>query len=167
MPSPRTFGEHTGVPAHRSFFREKLAKRARPVGTGLDPVEEYLIDQANLRGFLGAFSNREDWGHLDVELDLEDVVVGLLQPHAPADLRIVKLVTRILQQGALDADRLIFRATRERALPTLAWIVDLIPQEECHDGVEQVRERLRRDPPRELRRPRLRYDAKRLLRPGR
>lgn len=137
------------------------------MGNELDPVEEYLIDQANLRGFFGAFSDRDDLGVLDVDLRLEEIIVGLLQPHAPADPRVVKLVVRILQRGSIDPERLLLLAKRERALPVLAWIVDLIPPEERVGSVVPIGERIARTPPRETRRPRMRYDPDRLMRPKR
>lgn len=164
-PLVATYGERTGITAHRSFFRLALAARARPVPEGQDAVEEYLIDQANLRGFLGAYSDRADRGTLDAELRLEELVVGLLQPHAPADLRVIKLVTRILQSGDLDVDRLVLIAKRERALPILAWIVELCPSTEVIGPLRLLAARFKRTPPREHRRPRIVYSPERLLRP--
>ena len=76
-------------------------------------------------------AHRDDWGDLAPDLSLEDIVVGLLQPHAPADLRALKLVVRILQSGRVSLDGLVFLARRERALSVLAWLVDLIPEAEC------------------------------------
>lgn len=162
----RTYGAASSVPVHRSFFRERLLERAKEVAEGLDPVEEYLVDQANLRGFHGAFSDRVDLGEIDDSLSLEDIVIGLLQPHAPADLRVLKLVTRILQSGQLDSDRLLFRAKRERALPTLAWLVELIPSPERTPPVIRIARALERSPPRDPRRPQLSYCAERLIHRG-
>lgn len=159
-----TYGESARQPAHRSFFRQALVRRARPVAQGQDSVHEYLIDQANLRGFLGAFSNRDDLGELDPELCLEAIVVGLLQPHAPAEPRVVKLVVRVLQSGRVDPEHLLLLARRERALPALAWALDLIPPPERNEAILDLEERMRRNPPRDPRRPRIRYDARRLLR---
>ncbi len=159
-----TYGERLRQPAHRSFFRKSLARRTRSVPEGQDAVHEYLIDQANLRGFFGAFSDRDDWGELAPDLSLEDIVVGLLQPHAPADLRTLKLVVRILQSGRLNLDGLVFLARRERALSVLAWLVDLIPEEECTELIISLRRRIRDNPPRGDRRPDIRYDPGRLLR---
>jgi len=163
LPRP-SYAEELRVPAHRSFFRRTLAARARPVEAPLDPVHEYLVDQANLRGFFGAWSNRADRGQLDPALALEDIVVGLLQPHAPADLRALKLVLRILQSGWIDCRRLLLLARRERALPLLAWLLDLVPEPERTAPVAELLRRLRDNPPRDPRRPRFRYDPQRLVR---
>lgn len=162
----RTYGEASRLPAHHSFFRQRLEKQVRSrggVGAG-DPVHEYLVDQANLRGYRGAASARSDLGCLDRDLSIEEIVVGLLQPHAPAEPRIVKLVVRILQSGTVSPERLMFLARRERALANLAWVVDLVPERECNAPLAQLSDRLRRNPPREVRRPRIRYARERLLR---
>ncbi|MEE8409946.1 MAG: hypothetical protein V3T05_10090 [Myxococcota bacterium] len=161
-----TYGEKLRQPLHRSFFREFIAKRARPVREGEDPVQEYLLDQANLRGFLGAFSDRDNLGELDPTLSNEEIVVGLLQPHARADLRLLKLVVRMLQSGQLDADRLLFLARRERALLILAWLLELIPEQERHPPIQSLLQRVQQRPPRGYRAPKIRYDPRRLLRHG-
>jgi hypothetical protein len=136
-----------------------LADRA-----GARGVHEYLIDQANLRGFLGAYSDRTDLGGIDPQLDLEDIVVGLLMPHAPAEARAVKLVVRILQSGRCEKDRLLLRARRERADPVLAWVLDLIPEEERNEPIRILTAAMAERPPRETRRPRIRYEPSRLIR---
>lgn len=159
-----TYADKSGTQRHISFFREWLESRARPLGKR-DDAHEYLIDQANLRGFVGAFSSRDDLGTLDCDLGLEELVVGLVQPHAPADLRALKLVVRILQSGRLDAERLHLLARRERALPTLAWIVDLVPDEERNAPIIELLELIRAHPPRDTRRPEIRYSSSRLVRP--
>lgn len=159
-----TYGESSRQPAHRSFFRRALERRARPASAGQDPVHEYLIDQANLRGFFGAFSNRDDLGELDPDLSLEAIVVGLLQPHAPAEPRVVKLVVRILQSDKVDPERLLLLGRRERALPAIAWILDLLPASERNQATLALEQRLRRKPSRDPRRPRVTYDARRLER---
>src|SRR5438874_2547848 len=46
-----TYAERLGLLPHRSFFRAALEGRARAVFGAQDVVHEYLIDQANLRGF--------------------------------------------------------------------------------------------------------------------
>lgn len=155
-----TYGEKLSVPPHRSFFRDALAQRAAPQG-----VQEYLIEQANARGFLGAYTAASELPAIDENLDLEDIVVGLLQPQAPAEVRVIKLVVRILQSGRLDLDRLLLRARRERADASLAWILEIIPEVEVGPPVRALRERSRERPPRETRRPAIRYDPRRLLGP--
>jgi hypothetical protein len=112
----------------------------------------------------GAYSSREDPGELDPALSIEEIIVGILQPHAPVEGRMVKLVVRALQSGRVDVDRLLFLSKRERALPILAWITELVPEEETTEPIECLRQRLRRDPPRNERRPRLAYSAARLVR---
>lgn len=163
-PAHVTWGRTLSHPCHRSFFRARLAERARAAREGEDPVQEYLIDQANLRGYLGAFSGRDDLGPLDPSLSPEEIVVGLLQPHAPWEARVVKLVVRILQSGDLDLDRLVLLAKREKALPVLAWIVELVPDGERARPVRDLVHRFALDPPRERRRPSVRYDSGRLIR---
>jgi hypothetical protein len=153
-----TYAEKLSSPAHRSFFRDALSARSNR-----ESVHEYLIDQANLRGFLGAFSDRSDLGEPDPTLEIEDIVVGLLQPHAPAEARVVKLVVRILQAQRIDAKRLLFRARRERADTTLAWIIGLVPVEEQRGAIVELQRELRARPPRDTRRPAIRYDPRRLV----
>lgn len=158
-----TLGEKSKQPLHWSFFRESLRQRSRAVRPDQDPVHEYLIDQANLRGFFGAYSNRDNWGEKDPELSLEQIVVGLLQPHAPAEPRIFKLVLRILQAEQIDPDRLLFLAKRERSLSILAWFVQLIPKQEHTGSLPELATKLAAFPPREHRQPNIRYDSNRLL----
>ncbi|MCC7385842.1 MAG: hypothetical protein IT384_28595 [Deltaproteobacteria bacterium] len=156
-----TYGERLSVPAHRSFFRDAIARRAAPL-----PVHEYLIDQANLRGFFGAYSSRSesDKGPVDPDLESEDIVVGLLQPHAPAEARVVKLIVRILQSGQLDPTRLWLRARRERADACLAWVLDLVPEPERNVAVREIAAALEVHSPRQTRRPRFHYAPERLVR---
>ncbi|MHB8876652.1 MAG: hypothetical protein ACYC8T_23400, partial [Myxococcaceae bacterium] len=97
---------------------------------------------------------------------LEDIVVGLLAPQAPAEARVFKLVVRMLQSGRLELDRLLFRAKRERALGPLYWLVWQIPNEERTAAVGALLARLA-VPPRGYRALRFRYDPQRLVRPSR
>lgn len=164
-----TYGERARQPCHRSFFRDRLAAAAERSGLygDFEParrVHEYLIDQANLRGHWGAFSRRGPVGAPDAELCLEEIVVGLLQPHAPWEGRVVKLVVRILQSGEIEPARLVFGARREYALSNLKWLVDRIPAPERTDDVERVASALHARPPRAPRPPSVRYDPSRLLR---
>ena len=84
-------------------------------------MTNWLIAQANARGFHGAVVNRvelvEPWP------GPEDLLVGLLMPQAELDARVVKLVVRMLQSTQLDALKLAFRARRERADIALAWVL--------------------------------------------
>jgi hypothetical protein len=164
MPRQRpTYAQSCRVYPHRSFFRSALAQRARPVPEGQDPVHEYLIDQANLRGFFGAYSDRSELNRLDPALSLEDIVVGLLHPEAPAEGRVLKLVLRILQSEKLDRVRLHLYARRERALVNLAWFVEQVPEPERTPPILQLAALLAQRPPRETCRPQMRYDPARLL----
>lgn len=160
--STSTFGERCGRLPHQSFFRRRILARSR-ADLGPDPVHEYLVDQANARGFLGAYSDREP-AAVDPDLTAEDIIVGLLQPHAPCEPRILKLVVRAIQSGRLDPDRLVFRAKRERALAVLRWLTSLIPEPERNESVVRLAEVLASTPARDERPPRIEYDPMRLLR---
>lgn len=127
-------------------------------------MHEFLVDQANLRGFGGAVSARDDLGTLDEDLTLEEIVVGLLQPQAPAEVRVIKLVVRILQSGRCEAARLVFFAKREYALAALRWIIDLVPETERNEAIREVEAALADTPPRGERQPRIDYSPARLVR---
>jgi hypothetical protein len=138
-----------------------LAKRAAPLD-----VDDYLIDEANLRGFWGAFRATTPDRAVDAALELEDIVVGLLAPQTPVEGRALKLVVRILQSGQLDEQKLLHRARREAALPALYWLLQLIPNEEVTPSVQMMRESLAL--PRGYRPVAYSYDPKRLIqRPAR
>ncbi len=148
------------------MFRRRLAAQAVHLPSSDDPVHEFLIDQANLRGFLGAYSARSDLGTFDDDLTLEAIVVGLLQPHAPAEGRIIKLVVRVLQSGQIDPVRLHLLARQELALSNLAWVVDLIPAPERNAHIKGISSAIAVRPPRRRTTPAMRYDPRRLLRPA-
>jgi hypothetical protein len=162
----RSYGDSLREPLHLSFFRRSLAARAaaRRVSEGEDPVHEYLIDQANLRGYLGAYSNRDDRGDVDPTLGIEEIIVGLLQPHAPAEPRVIKLVVRALQTERVNVERLLFLSRRERALPVLAWIARLVPDQERTRPIRDLLDRLREHPPRGSKEPDINYSPDRLVR---
>jgi hypothetical protein len=155
-PDPPTFAGAARLPLHWSAFWNELCLRAG--GTG--EVTNWLIAQANARGFHGAVVTREV--ALDSWLSLEDVVVGLLMPHAELDARVVKLVVRILQSDQLDGAKLAFRARRERADIGLAWVLSLVPEAEVTKSVSSVARALR--PPRGTTKVNFRYDSQRLVR---
>ncbi len=123
-------------------------------------MTDWLIAQANGRGFHGAFVTIE--ASIDHALCLEDLVVGLLMPHAELDARIIKLVVRILQSGQVDAPKLAFRARRERADLALAWVLDLVPESERNAATRLIAASLR--PPRGATPVRFNYDTGRLIR---
>jgi hypothetical protein len=154
----RTRGEaHRQLP-HRSFWREALQVRAAPLD-----VDDWLVEQANQHGFFGAFRVPPAASMLDHDLSLEDIVVGLCMPHAPADARSLKLVVRILQSGRVDPARLALRARRERADFVLHWLLRIVPPEERNDALEHVAKSFLQ-PPRGLREHDFRYDPRRLVR---
>jgi hypothetical protein len=154
----RTFAELCHEPPPRSLWRERLQRRAG----GLS-VDDYLLDEANLRGFRGAYRVDTQRRSADAALSLEEVVVGLLSPHSPADARIFKLVLRILQSGALDPRRLWLVARRERADRPLYWLLQRVPLEERDESVRAISARMP-TPPRGYRGMDYRYDPQRLVR---
>lgn len=125
-------------------------------------VHDYLIDEANLRGFLGAYRSSTPERPLDSALELEDLVVGLLAPQAPVEARIFKLVVRILQSGNLSATKLFIRSRREAAEPALYWLLHQIPPEEQNAAIEALLAQVPQ--PRGYRPLDYRYDAQRLIR---
>jgi hypothetical protein len=144
--------------APRSFWRERLARRATPL-----TVHEYLIDEANLRGYWGAFRATIPARPRDLTLQLDDIVVGLLAPQAPPDARALKLVLRIIQGGELNLRILLLRARREGAIFALYWLLGQVPAEERTAPVEAVIAGLA-TPPRGYHRPQYSYDPRRLVR---
>ncbi|MBI2374627.1 MAG: hypothetical protein HYV07_11585 [Deltaproteobacteria bacterium] len=156
-----SWASSSGDSCHRSFFRMRLSERAQPTDD-VDPVQEYLISQANLRGFHGAYTTQSS--ELDSELSLEEIIAGLLMPHADADGRVLKLVLRILQSGQVDLERLLLICRAERALGTLAWLVELVPEEERSAPVVALSKKLIAAPPRDFRRPKYDYSPQRLIR---
>lgn len=153
---PLTFAGAARVPLHWSAFWSRLARRAG----GPQQVTDWLIAQANARGFHGAFVSREEL--VDPGVTLEDLVVALLMPHAELDARVVKLITRVLQSGELDPKKLAFRARRERADIGLAWLLQLVPASERNAALVAVETALR--PPRGQPQVRFNYDPQRLVR---
>lgn len=145
-------------PAPRSLWYRRLRQRA-----GQAPVHAWLIEQANLRGFHGAYNAQAYGAQVDPALTLEDIVVGLLSPQAPADGRTFKLVVRILQSGQLDADCLALQARRERAEGVLHWLLHLVPSAEHTPALVALREKFAMSP-RGNRGVQYVYDAERLVR---
>lgn len=158
MSAERTLAAVQRRPVPRSFWRSRIEERAAPLS-----AHEYLIDEANLRGFWGAFRLETPDRPADAALSLEDIVVGLLAPQAPADARAFKLVLRILQSGRCDPRVLLLRARREGAAPALFWPLELVPEGEANDAVRDLR-RAFPGPPRGYRPLDYRYDPRRLIR---
>jgi hypothetical protein len=158
MTAARTRAETHLQPAHRSFWRSRLEARAGDV-----PLDDWLVEQANLRRLYGAFQARPSGAARDGALTLEDIVVGLCQPHAPADARTLKLVVRILQSGRVNPPRLAWMARKERAHFVLFWLLSIVPTEERNQALEAVAAQFC-NTPRGYREPRYRYDPRRLVR---
>lgn len=156
MVAPRTLGSVSFQLPHRSFWRRELEVRARPL-----TVQDYLVEQANLRGFMGAWGAAAACSRVDPALVPEEIIVGLCAPHATAEARIFKLVLRILQSGQLDERRLAWLARRERADFVLHWFMALVPEGERNEAFLRVARRFR-DPPRGYRPLDYRYDPARL-----
>ena len=155
-PQRLTFAQAACQPKHWSAFWARLSQRA----SGEAKVTDWLIAQTNARGFYGAYVTFQE--PLESSLSLEDLMVGLLMPHAELDARVIKLVVRVLQSGRLDATKLAFRARRERADLALAWVLSLVPASERNDAVAFIAAALR--PPRGATPVRFNYDVGRLIR---
>lgn len=153
-----TLAASCGTPAHRSFWYEGLARRA-----GGSSVQDYLVSQANRRGFRGAFGPAPIDGPIDEGLGVEEIVVGLCAPQAPLEGRVFKLILRILQSGEAQPVRLQWFARRERADHVLFWLLQRVPEPEKNDAVREIQGRFA-SPPRGYRPPRYNYDPARLLR---
>jgi hypothetical protein len=146
-----------GWSPHRSLWYERLTLRADAI-----PVHQWLTEQANRRGFLGAYVATYRSKGIEPGLSLEEIVVGLLAPLAPADGRTWKLVLRILQSGQLQTDELRYLARRERADPALYWLLINIPAEEQTPPVRELQQTFSQ-PPRGFGKIRYRYDFGRLI----
>ena len=120
----RALGQLSANAEHRSFFREQLQRMAGP-----RVLEDWLVEEANLRGHLGAVGTIPDRPPT-AQLSEIDIVVAALMLHAPADGRIFKLVVRLLQRSVLDPRALWLAARRERADRVLYWLLKLVPASE-------------------------------------
>lgn len=145
-----------GEPLGRSLFYDRVRRYAAPRAP-----HSWLIDEANRRGFHGAFNADRAERPPDPRLGLEDIVVGLLSPHAEKDGRTLKLALRILQSGTLDLDKLAFRARRERSAKALWWLLEKTPESERNAPVRALRNKLA--PPRGYRELKFAYDPARLV----
>lgn len=144
--APKSIADACREPPLRSLWYRSLACRA-----GGREVHAWLVEQANLRGFFGAYGPDEPASPLAEDLGLEDLVVGLLAPAAPLDGR------------TLDVARLELSARREWAEAALFWLLSRIPREERTPAVEQVAAAFSR-PPRGYRGFQYDYDPARLIR---
>ncbi|MDP1920583.1 MAG: hypothetical protein Q8L14_30350 [Myxococcales bacterium] len=122
---PATLGMLSANPPHRSFFRERLQRLAGPRG-----LEDWLVEEANVRGHLGAVGTSVPEREPTPGLSDADLIVALLMPHSEVDGRLFKLVVRMLQRAHIDPTLLWFHARRERADRVLYWLLDLVPESE-------------------------------------
>lgn len=152
-----TFGEVSRQPAPRSFWRKALERRASP-----QRLEDWLVDQANLRGFWGAFRREPPAMASDQDLALEELVVALLSPQSVAETRHFKLALRILQSGRCDPTRLWRLARREKAEDLLNWLLQGLPDSERFPAIRLLLDAA--PPQRAPRPPDIHYDFGRLVR---
>lgn len=158
--SPARWDHFTLQTAHRSIWRERFAVHA-VAHTSADPVLDWLVDQANLRGFCGAV-NAVARSELYPGLSIEEIVVGCLTPDAVADGRVLKLVVRILQSNDVDVPGLLLLARRERAERLLYWLVGGTPEEERTGALPRLCDHFEALPPRGYVPVRYAYDFGRL-----
>lgn len=154
----RTLGEVSSQGRHRSLFWSKLERWAGKV-----PVDVWLVEEANLRGWFGATSLNVPSRAVRAELPDEELLVGLLMPQGPLDVRLFKLVLRIIQSGSLSAGTLWLAARKERADATLFWLLSQVPPEERTVAVELIVE-AQPAAPRGYRPLSISYDSTRLIR---
>jgi len=83
---------------HRSFFRERLQRLA-----GARGLEDWLVEEANVRGHLGAVGASVPEREPTAALTDADLIVALLMPHSEVDGRLFKLVVRMLQRATIDS----------------------------------------------------------------
>ncbi len=153
-----TFAERARATLHRSLFRERLQRRAGGV-----PLVDWLVEEANVRGHFGATTLTVPERAPAASLSDEELIAALLMPHGELDVRLFKLVLRMIQRGALEPRRLWLEARKERADPVLFWLLQQVPAEERTAEVERV-VAAHPLPPRGYRPLPIQYDARRLLR---
>lgn len=158
MQTASTLGSLSGNPLHRSFFRERLQRLA-----GERKLEDWLVDEANVRGYLGAVGQRISDRAPTPNLADADLIVALLMPHSEVDGRLFKLVVRMLQRAAIVPSVLWFRARRERADVVLYWLLKLVPEGERSPLIVALMECCP-TPPRGYQGVRFNYSSARLLR---
>jgi hypothetical protein len=127
------------------------------------PLDEWLVEEANVRGYLGAVGPSIPDRTATAALSDEALIVALLMPHSPVDGRLFKLVVRMLQRAALDPKALWFQARRERADRVLYWLLQRVPESERTEGI-QVAQLACPAAPRGYQGVRFNYDGSRLVR---
>ncbi|MEW5742664.1 MAG: hypothetical protein AB1938_27350 [Myxococcota bacterium] len=158
MKASPTLGTLSANPAHRSFFRARLQRLAGP-----RLLDDWLVEEANVRGYLGAVGAHVPERAPTAELSDADLVVALLMPHNVVDGRLFKLVVRLLQRAPIDPRLLWLRARRERADRVLYWLLNLVPESERTPPLLALREACP-TPPRGFRGVQFNYSSARLLR---
>jgi hypothetical protein len=148
--------ERTRQTPHMSFFRRRLERVA-----GARPLNDWLVEELNRRGHLGAFSAEPITGAPTPGVSLEELIVALAMPQGEADGRLWKLIVRALQQGPVDARKLARLARLERAEVLLAWLLNGLPSSERTAELTELAALLH---PRDGRAPDIRYDFERLVR---
>ncbi len=156
--STSTFGALSGNPLHRSFFRERVGRMA-----GAGALDDWLVEEANVRGYLGAVGSVVPDRAPTIGLSDEELIIALLMPHTPTDGRLFKLVVRMLQRATFDPQSLWFQARRERADRVLYWVLQQVPELERVTGVSALLAVIS-GPPRGYRGLKFNYDGSRLLR---
>ncbi len=126
-------------------------------------LDDWLVEEANLRGHFGALGGAPMNRRPTQELSDEALIVAVLMPHTPADGRLFKLVVRMMQRSQLDAARLWLIAKREQADGLLFWLLQQVPAQEKTESLHAI---IASHPnaPRNLHPLRYEYDATRLLR---
>jgi hypothetical protein len=149
-------GQLTRQTPHVSFFRRRLERVAQG-----RPLADWLVEELNRRGHLGAYTASEVTGAPAEQVSLEELIVALAMPHAEADARNWKLIIRALQKGPFDPATLARLAKLERADALLAWLLRGLPATERSPVLERLAALLHPRDPRDLD---VRYDFTRLLR---
>ncbi|MHB8872355.1 MAG: hypothetical protein ACYC8T_01590 [Myxococcaceae bacterium] len=126
-------------------------------------MDDWLVEEANVRGYLGAVGVQVPDRAPTPDLSDEALVVALLMPHTPADGRLLKLVIRLLQRARVEPNSLWFQARRERADRVLYWLLQLVPEPERTGGVAAALAACS-GAPRGYRGVRYNYDGNRLIR---
>ena len=97
---------------------------------GPRPLADWLVEEANVRGHLGAVGREVPERAPTPHVSDADLIVALLMPHSEVDGRLFKLVVRMLQRAAIEPGVLWFHARRERADRVLYWLLNLVPDTE-------------------------------------
>lgn len=154
--SSRTLASVSGIVPHRSFFHDRIRRLA-----GDRPLDEWLVEQANARGFHGAIGlTRAD--AVDERVAPEELLAGLLLPEAAVDVRLFRLAVRMMQSGRLDARRAVHLARQERVVGVLWWLLERVPDSERNAHLRAFVAAIE-GPPRGYRPLAIEYDARRLV----